>query len=586
MERTIEQLAEEWLALDKDPVTREEIHKFLIEGHKTELEKRLRYRIAFGTAGLRARMEAGFSRLNSLTIIQATQGLAEYLLQQEDVDVKHCGIVIGRDARYNSEKFAKLTAAVFIAKGIRVWWYDEPVHTPLVPFGVRELHAAAGIMITASHNPAMDNGYKVYWSNGCQIIPPHDSGIAASIERNLIPVTWDTSEVEDDNLLLESVKGLVEDAYYRAVVHSSQVRGIKTEDADFEFVYTPMHGVGLPFMNKVLELTGLKKNMVVVSEQADPDPDFPTVKFPNPEEKGALDLAIKTADEHSISLIVATDPDADRLAVAEKVSGQWHQISGNQLGALLASHILETYLPEKSRSALVFLASTVSSGMLSSMAKAEGFYYKETLTGFKWLGNVARQLEATGKYTAAFAFEEAIGYMIPGVTHDKDGVSAAAVFLTAVQRWKQHEGVNPWQKLEHLYKKYGHFEDANTYLISPSPDTTNAVFMSIRQLGSPYPTHVGKRRILRWRDLTEGYDSASKDHVPDLPVSKDSQMITCKLEGDVKFTARGSGTEPKIKLYIEGRASSAEEAKDAADEVLADLLKEWFKPEENGLKLA
>jgi phosphoglucomutase len=584
MAKDIKELAKEWLELDEDKSTTDEIYHLLQQGNTEELERRLRTRIAFGTAGLRGPMQAGFACMNSLTVIQASQGLAAYLLKTEH-DVKKRGVVIGRDARHNSEKFAKLTAAAFVAKGIKVWWYETPSHTPLVPFGVREMGAAAGIMVTASHNPAKDNGYKVYWSNGCQIIPPHDSGIAASIMENLKPVTWDTSVVDNPDLLVEGSLDLVRDKYHKAILYAAHPEGSNVKmSPDLRFVYTPMHGVGLPAMTQCAETLGIASRMTVVEAQAQPDPDFPTVKFPNPEEKGALDLAIETADQSSIRLILASDPDADRLAVAEKVNDKWHIFTGNQLGVLIGSYLFERYPSSKPREKLAMLASTVSSRMLAALAKKEEFKFAETLTGFKWLGNVARDLESEG-YDVAYAFEEALGYMIPQTVHDKDSISAAAVFLTAASQWYT-QGLTPYAKLQSLYEYLGYFEDANTYLVSPSPAVTTSVFTAIRALGSPHPTTIGPRKIMRWRDLTLGYDSKSKDHVPDLPVDVTSQMITCELDDGAVFTVRGSGTEPKIKLYIECQGESSAEAKQGANGILEDLLKEWFKPEENRLRLA
>lgn len=267
---TTRELAEEWLRLDQDQATKHEILTLLEEGNIVELENRLRTRIAFGTAGLRAKMEAGFSRMNSLTVIQASQGLAAYLLETVPNSRKK-GVVIGRDARHNSKKFAKLTAAAFVAKGIKVWWYEVPTHTPLVPFGVNELGAAAGVMVTASHNPAQDNGYKVYWTNGCQIIPPHDKGIAAAISENLEPVSWDVS-VTESSLLVEGALGLVEEAYYKAVRLAADPLHHLTHhpDKDLKYAYTAMHGVGLHFMAKALENLGVLEYMSVVQEQAHP----------------------------------------------------------------------------------------------------------------------------------------------------------------------------------------------------------------------------------------------------------------------------------------------------------------------------
>lgn len=584
MELDITELAKEWIRIDQETETREQVYRLLHEGKKDELEERLRSRIAFGTAGLRARMEAGFARMNSVTVIQTSQGLAEYLLQNVP-DTKHHGVVIGRDARRNSEKFAKLTAASFAAKGIKVWWLEPSVSTPLVPFGVRQLRAVAGIMITASHNPKDDNGYKVYWGNGVQIIPPRDKEIAMAIEANAEPLqeSWDEKAVET-NMLAEGSFGFVERAYFNAIVAAADPKEQLRSNSNVpHFAYTAMHGVGLRYMKSALEALGIDKSMTVVEEQAKPDPEFPTVKFPNPEEKGALDIAIAAAEKNDLSLILASDPDADRLAIAQKLpTGEWKQFTGNQLGILLASHILDTYTKPKDK--LAMLSSTVSSRMLAVMAAHEGFKHAETLTGFKWMGNIALDLDAKG-YDTRFAFEEAIGYMIPGVVKDKDSIAAAAVFLAACARWSE-KGLTPWDKLLQLYKEYGYFEDANTYLISPSPEVTAEVFDHIRSLGSPFPQTLGSRKVLKWRDLTKGWQSDAEDHKPNLPIDESSQMITCEVEGDVRFTVRGSGTEPKIKFYIEGHGKGGESARRRAEEVLRDLLKEWFRPDEWGLKMA
>lgn len=596
---SIKSLAEEWLRIDKDPTTSQEIQELLSAGDHEALTKRLVGRISFGTAGLRARMEAGFTRMNSLTVIQASQGLAAHLLATQP-DAASKGVVIGRDARHNSEKFAKYAAAAFISHGIKVWWFEVPVHTPLVPFAISELDAAAGVMVTASHNPAQDNGYKVYWSNGCQIIPPHDRGIAEVIQENLEPVSWDLDFLSGNQNMHENILERVETAYYQRV--ESLVNSAHSSSLP-PFVYTPMHGVGLIYMTKMINTITHQpvssssqdsRGFIVVSEQGQPDPDFPTVRFPNPEEAGALNLAMATADKHSVNLIIATDPDADRLAVAEKLpSGQWHQYTGNQVGILLASYVLDMY-PTENRSKLAMLCSTVSSGMLSAMATSDGFQFVETLTGFKWLGNVAQSLAKDKGWDVPFAYEEALGYMFTAVAHDKDGISAAAVFLTAAEKWMKENEQSPWDRLQQLYEKYGHFADANTYLTSPNPTVTDVVFAHIRVGSKPpgretapqHPTHIGNKKILRWRDLTVGFDSATPNNVPDLPVDKASQMITCDVEGGIRFTVRGSGTEPKIKLYIEARADTMQEARKNALAMQQTLVQEWFRPEEYGLKLA
>ena len=421
-------------------------------------------------------MGAGYSRLNSLTIIQTTQGLAEYLIKAE-INARSAGVVVGHDARHNSEKFAKLTAAALIAKDILVWWYEDLVHTPMVPFSVKRLGAAAGVMITASHNPAQDNGYKVYGSNACQINAPTDQLIAASILENLEPISW---EFGLSSPLVKPILNSSRLCYGQAVadyLHSKDTCGVPA------FVYTPMHGVGLSYLMVMLRNTfanvidpiqGEKASgkMVLVREQADPDPDFPTVRYPNPEENGALDLAKATADRSNIRLIIASDPDADRFAAVEKLDLEWHQFTGDEIGVLLAYHIFSNLKHQLTKDDIM-LVSAVSSTNLSHIALCEGFTVIETLTGFKWLGNEALRLEKQGK-RVHFAYEEALGYMFPHIVHDKDGVVAAGVFLNACADWG-----SPYQKLQEIKQRYGHFHTMNTYWRSPDVATTRAVFQRI-----------------------------------------------------------------------------------------------------------
>lgn len=565
----MERLVEEWLRLDKDPVTRREIETLAAEKNAKELESRLSTRLTFGTAGLRARMGAGFSRLNCLTIVQTSQGLADYILQNVSGSAA-AGIVIGYDSRHNSKKFAELAAAVFTTKGIKVWWYEDLAHTPMVPFGVKVLGAAAGIMITASHNPAQDNGYKVYGSNGCQINSPTDAHIAAAILNNLELIAWRDQE---ESPLKTAILPYVKSKYLEVVCQTSAELKPKLTN-NLDFVYTPMHGVGLEYLMGALEKIGIAESMTVVEQQARPDPDFPTVKYPNPEEKGALDLAISTADEKGIRLILANDPDADRFGAAEKIEEHWHQFTGDQVGVLLAYYI---YVEKggSANSSVFMLTSAVSSQMLSSIALEEGFSAAETLTGFKWLGNCALDLQKKGNHVL-FAYEEALGYMIPGIVHDKDGIIATILFLSACAKWG-----SPWAMLQRLYRKYGYFETVNTYWRSPDIATTQKIFAKIRSQGEPYPASVGDRKVVRWRDLTLAFDSATDDHVPVLPSSESSQMITCWLsrsadDQGVRFTIRASGTEPKIKIYLECQSTNADLAKRGALRVLCFVYQDWF----------
>ncbi|KAN0071832.1 hypothetical protein V8E54_010428 [Elaphomyces granulatus] len=561
---------------EKDKETRREIEQLWIAKNTEELEKRLRHRIQFGTAGLRGRMAAGFSCMNSLTVIQTSQGLAKYI-KNKHRNLSHLGVVIAYDSRHNSHKFATLAASAFVVMGIKVHWYENMSPTPLVSFGVERLRAVAGIMITGSHNPAQDNGYKVYFKNGAQINSPMDAEISRSIEENLKP--WATAWFDWGVTLSSALINL--DPYrmvslsYIGVVCRYTRSTVSRIGTPSPFIYTPLHGVGATMLAVILHAMGIGEVMLSVSVQFEPDPDFPTVQFPNPEEAGALDLAIRLADKEKRQIVIANDPDADRFAAAEKVNGSWFFFSGNHIGVLLASHIFDSLQSEKKKYAVV-LNSTVSTTMLEKMARSIGIRFRETLTGFKWMGNIAREIENEG-HSVIFAFEEAFGYMFPEVCHDKDGLTAAAVFLAAEAKWRK-KGLSPYMKLQQLFKEYGHHETMNSYFRSPNPETTVALFNGIRSWSFTKGKPLGSFRISRWRDMTEGYDSETTNNTPLLPMDRGSQMLTIWMDRDIKFTLRGSGTEPKVKLYIESCQPSRQEAVAAVCDTFSVVFKEWILP--------
>lgn len=516
--------------------------------------------------------------MNDVTVLQASQGLAKYVKDTVPNALER-GVILGHDHRHNSARFVELAALAFSIMGFKVYMFGL-VHTPMVPFGVDTLGASCGVMVTASHNPAKDNGYKVYWENGCQIIPPHDAGIAKSIEDNLDIWSWDTSRIVLDTEAVQSVKT----EYFKAV-STKLLFGAKLDDTSFRCVYTPMHGVGRPAFKEVCRLLGLSDDqVVVVPEQAHPDPDFPTVKFPNPEEKGALDLAIKTADAHGISLILSNDPDADRFVAAVKNDGKWTQLTGNQIGSLFADYITAK-MDLKSQSVAV-VNSTVSSQLNEHLGNLRGFKCLNTLTGFKWIGNGAIRLEKEGN-VVPFGYEEALGYMFSHV-HDKDGIAAAFVFVQMANEWAR-EGTNGLQRMDQLYKEAGYYAECNSYYIVPEPAVTDKVFERVRSLAKPYPTNIGQFTVNAWRDLTIGYDSTNPPSFePILPITPDDQMIqveasTGQAGEGVRFTARGSGTEPKLKVYIEGRGASHEQAQKLAQAMWNALRDEWFQPATFGL---
>ncbi|KAI0340695.1 hypothetical protein BDW22DRAFT_1360127 [Trametopsis cervina] len=588
---TLNKLVEEWLRLDQNDDTRKDIETLVSHNNTAELEKRMRKRIEFGTAGLRGKMEAGWSRMNDLIVIQASQGLCAYVLQNVK-DAPSRGVVVGHDHRHHSQRWAQLTAAAFLANNVKVYLYTGLVHTPMVPFGVKTLNAACGVMITASHNPKQDNGYKVYWENAVQIISPHDVGIAAAIQENLKPVTWDVSTLQTSPLCIDRTSELVQ-AYLTklATLRSQRIQSTKRP---LEFINTSMHGVSDVFMQKAFSVYGFPP-YTPVKEQQSPDPEFPTVKFPNPEEKGALDLAISTADAEGGDYVLAQDPDSDRFSAAEKrPDGKWIQFTGDQLGALFASAVLQKYKASgKSLNKMAMVASTVSSKMVEAMAAAEGFKFVECLTGFKFIGNTALNLVDEG-YDVPFGYEEAIGYMFGSVVRDKDGVAASMMFVELVAALHE-EGKTASGHLQELYSRYGFFQTSNSYFVCTDPPTIDKIFTRIRNYDgsgtttSPhYPNTLAGLNITSVRDLTIGYDSTNPPtYKPSLPLSS-GHMIQFRAASEngatkITLTTRTSGTEPKIKYYLEGSGKDAGAVQDVLRHVVSELTQDWMESEKNGL---
>ncbi|CCH59166.1 hypothetical protein TBLA_0B03250 [Henningerozyma blattae CBS 6284] len=618
-----------WLEQDKDDSTRKEIIDLCKSANVKELHERFDSRITFGTAGLRSTMEAGFSRMNTLTVLQASQGLATYMKN----DAKNTGqkliAVIGHDHRYHSKEFAKIAATVFLIAGFKVYYLNDDsledprdnkfVHTPMVPFTVKNLKASVGVMVTASHNPKMDNGYKVYYSNGCQIIPPHDSGISQCIDANLEPWenSWNYKEImanaeskgdliyHRDVMLNDYITQLEEKLTSKDIIHLSKKIDVKSKPW---FVYTPMHGVGYEIFTKISnEILHMKEgeDFIVVEEQKHPDPGFPTVSFPNPEEKGAIDMGIKLAEDNGISLVIANDPDADRFSIAVKSKGSqgtWHQFTGNEIGYLFAYFEFQKYkISKQDLHRLYMVNSTVSSQMIKKMAEIEGFNYEETLTGFKWIGNRAIDLINKGNIVP-FGYEEAIGYMFPTMEIDKDGIAATVIFIQAFMYWNQIDKMDPYEIIQLGFKKYGVFIEYNGYYRYTDLGITKKIFDYVRydydkgvsEGNKKYPDHIGEEfKIIKYRDLTTGYQSDTPDNKPLLPVDPSSQMITVEMiptdnesDGSIRLTIRGSGTEPKLKVYIEACSRSATEASFLAKQAWNVLKREWMRPEQTGITTA
>jgi phosphomannomutase len=526
-------------------------------------------------------MTPGFACLNVLTVQQASQGLA-LCVEESITDAKKKGIVIGCDARFHSKEFAEITAKVFASRGFNVYLYSTIVPTSYVPFGVVTVGAACGVMVTASHNPKDDNGYKVYWDSGTLIVSPVDTNVTKHINDNLKP--WDLSGA--DMTLITDPLDRVNAAYMNTSTEHLCFHKEENSKTDLKVIYTAMHGVGTKYVLEQIEKFGLPRPELVARQVA-PDPSFPTAPFPNPEERGALRIAKEDAEKLGCSIILATDPDADRLAVAERQGdGSWFVLHGNDIGILLADWYWESYHrshPEVAPIDCCMLTTAVSSGMLQALCNKEGIFFEETLTGFKWLGSVAHSLIKEKKKTFLFAYEEAIGYLLGDMSLDKDGVRAAAVLYELAAQLAA-KGETLWSKREEIFKKIGFFAANNHYFFCHEPSIMKNVFDKMRH-GGNYLDSIGEYKVTRVRDLTEGYDSLTADHLPTLPVSKSTQMITFFFENGCVATLRGSGTEPKLKYYIEhhGAYEEKEKVKAELDSIVKAIIKECLDPETSGL---
>ena len=594
MDSKIAELAQGWLKIDPNPTTRAKVQALVDAGDGAALGKAMGSRMAFGTAGLRGPMGAGYSCMNEVTVLQCTQGIVAYLQKTNSTDdLKTKGVVIGYDHRrndtgVNSEAMALVAAAVCIHMGIKVFLYGKMVATPLVPFCVQHKGCAAGMMVTASHNPKDDNGYKMYGSNGAQLCEPHDTAISELILDNLAPWTdyeAKTKEVRSSTLCVEDFDGTSAE-YFKQMAATLNYHSEDNAASDLKIVYTAMHGVGAPFAARAFAAFGLRP-FVPVLEQNEADPTFPTVAYPNPEEgKGALQLAFDVAAAAGSSLVLANDPDADRLAVAEKqLDGAWKVFSGNEIGMLLAHWLFKKATAAGTAPGkLAVVASTVSSKMTRALAQKEGMVFEETLTGFKWICNKKFDLQQQG-LKVVLAFEESIGFCCGDIVNDKDGVSAAAVFAEmAVQLSKAETSVAA--HLDSLCDTYGHFVSRQGYVILPDPSLTAQIFDRLRPApaGNGYPQTCGKFEIAHVRDLTTGYDSSTRDRKARLPASAASQHLTFTFANGAVANLRGSGTEPKLKYYVELHGPDRPSVTTELLDMVKTIVGSFLEPERNALK--
>ena len=498
--------ARAWVARDPDPETRAELAA-LIEraagdpAAAADLDERMHGRLEFGTAGIRGVLAAGPQRMNQLQVRDVTAGVAAYLLA-EVPDARARGVVVGHDARHKSRLFAEETAAVLAAAGFTVYLADDHWPTPVTAFAVRAERAAAGVMVTASHNPPEYNGYKVYWGNGAQIIPPIDGGIAAAIERAAAgPIEVADLAAARAAGLVRSIGAATEAAYVDAVLALQVAPSVAR--ADLPIAYTPLHGVGAALVERVLAAAGFDRVTTEPSQRA-PDGAFPTVAFPNPEEKGAMDRVLALARAEGAALVLANDPDADRLAVAIPEAGAatgYRMLTGDQVGVLLADYLLA----HAGAGPRLVACSLVSSQMLRFLAASYGADSKETLTGFKWIANEALAWQAVTGGHFVMGYEEALGYCVGELVGDKDGVSAALLFAE-LAAWNRARGLTIAQHLDELYRRVGLFVTEQVSITLPGADGVAAIKRGMAVVRAAPPTALAEIAVEQVRDLARGAD--------------------------------------------------------------------------------
>ena len=554
------EMYEEWLNNPYfDDATKAELKA--IEGNEKEIEDRFYMDLEFGTAGLRGVIGAGTNRMNVYTVRKATQGLANYI---NNVHAQEKGVAIAYDSRHMSPEFADVAALCLAANGIKAYVFESLRPTPELSYAVRRLGCTAGINITASHNPPEYNGYKVYWEDGAQITPPHDTGIMAEVKK-----VTDYAAVKTMDKAAAVAAGLyqvigadIDDPYIeelkKLILHQDCIDKVAGE---LKIVYSPLHGTGNIPVRRVLKELGFK-NVYVVPEQELPDGDFPTVSYPNPEAAEAFELGLALGKKVDADLILATDPDADRLGVYVKDSktGEYHSLTGNMSGCLIGDYVIGQRkalygLPEDG----AFIRSIVSTNMADAIAKYYGIQLVEVLTGFKFIGQKILEFENTGKGTYLFGMEESYGCLTGTYARDKDAVDASMTLCEAAAYYKT-KNMTLWDAMLAMYERYGYYKDDVTAITLKGIEGLAKIQEIMNTLRENTPAEIGGYKVTAVRDYKKNTitDTATGAVKPTgLPASN---VLYYELEDDAWVCVRPSGTEPKVKFYLGVKGTSLEDA--------------------------
>ncbi len=532
-----------------DIVFRNEIKKLITKEDNAELTDRFYKNLEFGTGGLRGILGAGSNRMNIYTVRKATQGLAEYILEWTSKTGENPSVAIACDSRHKSDLFSREVASVMAANGITVHIYPELRPVPMLSFAVRELGTTAGIVITASHNPPEYNGYKVYWSDGCQVIAPHDHAIIDKV--NAIEEFSAVKTIDFETALNRGMVNLIPDSleqdYFNKV--EALTKGNKDHNRNFGIVYTPLHGAGNYPVREMLKRRGFEKISVVKSQEK-ADGAFPTVTSPNPEEPSALQIARDCASEND-HLIIGTDPDADRIGIMVKHKGDWHKINGNQIGQLILDYYLGKLkesgtLPEDG----VFVTTIVTSSLGKEISSGYGIHTEETLTGFKYIGSVIRKLETENKGTFIFGTEESHGYLLGNFVRDKDAVVASTVFAELCAEL-HHNGMTAIDMLDQIHQKHSYHSDSLVNKVFKGQTGAQKIIDIMAFLRNSPLESIADIPVMTIKDYLEKKVINRKTGNVTGPTSQpESNVLAFYMEDGSRITARPSGTEPKIKFYF------------------------------------
>ena len=544
-----------------------------MQGDEKEIEDRFYKDLAFGTGGLRGVIGAGTNRMNIYTVRKATQGLANYILKNGDPKK---GVAISYDSRRMSPEFAKETALCLAANGIKAYLSDTLRPVPEESFALRYFGCQAGVEITASHNPPAYNGYKVYWEDGAQVTPPHDTGIIADV--NAVTDYNDVRTMKEEDAkaqgLLVYFGSEVDDAYMEAlkkqIIHPDVIREMAD---DIRIVYTPFHGAGLVPVTRVLSELGFK-HVYVVPEQRDPDPDFTTLEYPNPEDPKAFKLALALAKEKDADIVLATDPDADRLGIYAKdtKTGEYMAFTGNMSGMLIGEYILRERtktgtMPENP----AFVTTIVTTNLAKAVAEKYGLHYVEVLTGFKYIGEQIRLFEEQHSYNYVFGLEESYG-CLPG-THarDKDAPAAVMMLCEAAAFYKK-QGLTLWDQMLRIYEEYGYYKESQLAITMPGMDGAKQIAALMDKLRANPPKQFADWKVVQFRDYETGKTVDPETGTEGTTGLPKSNVLYFELDKDAWCCARPSGTEPKIKFYMGVKGTSLEDAAKKNEE-LTDAVK-------------